>query len=119
MQTSEEMKEKYITIALPEMYEGMQKAKIEFWHHQEESTFREQEKHFWRDEKIREEFSKPIDVIEPGAHFVRVSTARRVFDIQLPPWITMRCRVVEVLKHPGEEVAVGENLIILEPLEKN
>jgi pyruvate/2-oxoglutarate dehydrogenase complex dihydrolipoamide acyltransferase (E2) component len=93
MQEEKQQKET-IDIVMPEIYQGMKTAKITFWIFEEDET----------------------DVIEPNDKLLRVETERAFFDIDVPPWITQKCRVKTLYKKVGEEVTPGELLISLEPL---
>jgi hypothetical protein len=84
-----------IIIALPTLFKGMAKGKIKLWYVEED----------------------PPTLIGPSQQLLSVETASRIYSIPMPPTITGYYRVRQILKHAGEEVTVGENLIILEPVE--
>jgi pyruvate/2-oxoglutarate dehydrogenase complex dihydrolipoamide acyltransferase (E2) component len=92
---SEEQNEQQpIDISMPEIYSEMKRAKITFW------IFEEDE----------------VDTIDPGDQLLRVETERAFFNISVPPWITMKCRVKTLHKKAGEVVTPGELLISIVPL---
>jgi len=82
-----------IDIAMPEIYQGMKIAKITFWIFEEDET----------------------NIVEPNDKLLRVETERAFFDIEVPPWVTQKCRVKILYKKAGEQVIPGELLISLEP----
>jgi pyruvate/2-oxoglutarate dehydrogenase complex dihydrolipoamide acyltransferase (E2) component len=94
----EEQNEKpSIDISMPEIYRGMETAKITFW------IFEEDE----------------VETIDPGDQLLRVETERAFFNISVPPWIKKRCRVKTLHKKAGEQVVPGDLLITVEPLTEN
>ena len=94
MQPEEKREKGTIDISMPEIYQGMGTVKITYWIFEEDET----------------------DVVEPHDKLLRVETERAFFDIDVPPWITQKCRVKTLHKKAGEQVAPGELLISLEPL---
>lgn len=91
----ENEQKKTLDIAMPELYPDMQTAKITFW------IFEEDE----------------VDIVEPGDELLRVETEHAYYNISVPPWITTKCRVVEVFKRSGEQAIPGDLLIRVESLE--
>lgn len=81
-------------INMPELYPGMKTGKITFW------AFEEDE----------------VDIIEPNDQLLRVETEHAYYNIPVPLWITTACRVKEVYKQAGEQVAPGDVLIRIEPV---
>lgn len=102
-----------IIIYMPRLYKQMRTAVISYWHHEEETAFRQSTKDFWWNEKRQAEYAAPITIIKPGDYLLRVETKPAYFDIPLPPWIDFPCRIVAVLKRKGERVRVGDKLIVL------
>ena len=87
-------KKEIIHIVMPEVYPGMTTAKITFW------IFEEDE----------------VDIIEPDDQLLRIETDQAYYNIPVPPWIKTRCRVKEVYKHAGAQVAPGDVLLSVEAM---
>ncbi len=82
-----------ITIVLPLLYKDMVKGKIKLWYVEEE----------------------PPTLVQPGQQLLSIETEVRVYSIPVPPTITVPYRVKQLFKRAGDEVAVGEDLVLLEP----
>ena len=106
-----------IIIQMPRIYAQMRTATISYWHHEEETAYRQRSQSFWDDEKKRAEYTAPTTIVKPGDFLFRAATKPADFDVTLPPWIDFPCRIVAVLRQAGERVRVGDKLIVLRRIE--